>query len=225
MPQPTPPAPTPKPLPPFERSFKGAIALANWLKHHNYYVSNEQDVNLSEGIIWPAFKDAVERYRAKPIYLYRLDYLYNTSISLKAPDHFAILVPFGFNTCHQRFAVCKELCHILTDDNEVRANDPIAELNSALETATHLRNAPKCQGLSPLFQPKTLSSEDFCFLLALEILIPIKERDKIVTDALIAGIRTYDIALRLRIPESLVCFYIQSGYNTAYKRVQGSQLG
>src|ERR1022692_2729763 len=140
------PPPTPKPLPPFERSFKGAIALANWLKQHNYYVTREQGVNLSEGIIWPAFKDAVERYRGKPINLYRLTYLYNTSISLKAPDHFSILIPFGFNICHQRFAVCKELCHILTDDNDVRASDPIAELNSALETATQLRQAPKCQG-------------------------------------------------------------------------------
>ena len=59
---------------------------------------------------------------------------------------------------------------------------------------------------------------DFCFLLALEILIPINHRDAIMKSVSL-GVKTYDIAYGLRIPETLVKFFINSGYNKNYKSV------
>ena len=102
-------------------------------------------------------------------------------------------------------------------------SDPVIQLQGALQTVQLVQKSPKEFWKNPLFTDNPLSSENFCFLLALEILIPIKERDKMVTDVT-NGVRPYDVAFRLRIPELLVAFYVQSGYFYVFKRVL-SEMG
>src|SRR5271170_7145411 len=119
-------------FPVIERNFVGAIRLANWIKRNNWYVSAAAAVNVSEGCVWPGFGNAVMKHCGKRIDLYYIDYLRFISVVLKrGDDGFEILIPSSFNTCHRRFAVCKELCHVLTDDINVRADDPVDQLTSA----------------------------------------------------------------------------------------------
>jgi hypothetical protein len=213
--------------PRIERNFKGAIRVANWIKRNNWYASAGDIVNVSEGCVWPAFKNAVQGHHGKKIELHFREDLHFTSFSLVKGDPaecFEILIPTSFNFCHKRFAICKELCHIFTDDNSVRTHDPVATLNHALQTTISVQNPGRESGLSPIFTSVDISSEDFCFLLALEILIPVKDRDKMITEVVVNGVSTYDVACRLRIPEKLVKFFIGSGYNTFFKRAGGIEL-
>jgi hypothetical protein len=57
-------------------------------------------------------------------------------------------------------------------------------------------------------------------LLALEILVPICERDRMVKDFL-SGESAFNTALRLRIPETLVIFFVRSNYNLFFKQSGG----
>lgn len=206
-----------KKLPAYERNFEGAALLAHSIRNNNFYVHHK--VNVAEGCVWPAFKEAVKAYRGgKEINVHLRDDLNNTSILLDSGSCHDILIPASFNLCHQRFAICKELCHILTDDESVKADDIILQINTAIKTVFRVQNAQQLADQNPFFTSDKLSSEDFCFLLALEILIPIKERDGIMKNQAI-GVKTYDTACGLRIPETLVKFFINSGYNQHYKRV------
>lgn len=213
-----------KPLPKFQRNFKGVVGLANWLRNHNYYASH-YPVNLAEGGVWPGLKDAVQRYKGgKQIFRYYLSPMFLTDISIhiEKPDRFEILIPSIFNSCHKRFALCKELCHILTDDPTVSSRIPIEQLNRALIANKKVLGYKEFEfEINPLFSGIDLPAEEFCFLLAVEILIPVSQRDKLISDFRVKGITTYDIAVNLRIPESLVIFFIQSNYNFVFKRVGG----
>jgi hypothetical protein len=216
-----------KPLPKFQRNFKGVIGLANWLRNHNHYVSRHP-VNLAEGSVWPGLKNAVQRYKGgKEIVRYYLppSLLTDISIHIELPDKYEILIPEIFNPCHKRFAVCKELCHILTDDNYVSSHNPIEQLNRALVTNKKVLGYKESDlEINPFFSGVELQTEEFCFLLALEVLIPISKRDKIIADFRGKGTTTYDIAVSLRIPESLVIFFFQSNYNVAFKRIGGIEF-
>ena len=206
-----------KTLPAVVRNFEGAISLAHSIRNNNFYVHHR--ANVSEGCVWPAYKEAVKAYRGgKEINVHLRDDLYNTSILLDSGPCHDILIPASFNLCHQRFAVCKELCHILTDDKSVKTDDIILQLNTAIKTVYRVQNAQQLLDENPFFTSEKLSSEDFCFLLALEILIPINHRDAIMKSVSL-GVKTYDIAYGLRIPETLVKFFINSGYNKNYKSV------
>jgi hypothetical protein len=209
-------------IPHYDRNFKGAIGLANWIKNNHWFASNEP-VNITQGGVWPSFKNAVQKERGeREILRYYVDYLTTTSICKEVDHRFQILVPKTFNPCHRRFALCKELCHILTDNAPFKSHDPIAQLTRALQTVRQVLNSPKDSELSPLFTSTDLTSEDFCFLLALEILIPINKRDKIITDVKVTGTKTaYNVACDLRIPQSLVRFFIESYYNRAFKQAGG----
>ena len=183
-------------LPKYERNFKGAVGLANWIRNKHWYVHpkdqiekierenpQEEDdvVNIAQGGVWPLLKETVKTYRNdKPIFRYYLDYLHTISTCRELDDCFEILVPKTFNVCHRRFALCKELCHILTDDGPFKSHDPIDQLNKALQTVRKVLNSPRDAELSPLFTQTELPSEDFCFLLALDILIPVYRRDEII---------------------------------------------
>jgi hypothetical protein len=135
---------------------------------------------------------------------------------------YQILIPATFNVCHRRFALCKELCHILTDADPYKEHDVFAQLNRALRTVRNVVNANGDGDLSPFFTSTSLDSEDFCFLLALEILIPVNKRDQIILDVKVNGTKTpFMVATELRIPESLVWFFIDSSYNAIFKRVGG----
>jgi hypothetical protein len=215
-------------LPSVERSFVGAITLACWLKKHNYFCDPAHPSNVSEGKIWPSFRDAVVKYKEKEIRRYFVDYLNEISISFKdaAADCYDIIIPKSFNTCHRRFATCKELCHILTDDvdnNLVMECNPVMDLNRALETVRFVQKASTLLANNPLFTDNPLTSEGFCFLLTLEILIPIKDRPAIVYWHE-GRVPHYNIAYHLKIPEKLVDFFIESRYDHAWRRAGGPQI-
>ncbi len=211
-------------LPTFRRNFHDLVGLANWLREHNYYVS-AGPANLSEGGIWPGFKNAVKRYRGeKDILRYYVSsrILENITIHKEFSDCFKIWVPERYNPCHKRFALCKELCHILTDEESVKSTDHVSQLTRALNTVRQvLTSSETTPDVNPFFTAEELNSEDFNLLLAMEMLIPVHARDQFLSNIQMNKSSPYDIALYLRIPESLVTFFVQSGYNLAFKRVGG----
>lgn len=212
-------------LPNYERNFKGAIRLSNWLKAKHWYSSKGDPVNIAMGGVSPAFLNAVQNERKKYIEVhYRTD-LATTSICIEREKSFQILIPESFNSCHRRFALCKELCHVLTDDAHHRCHDPDRQIGRTLTTGMNVRNSVRDGELCPLFTLTELESEDFCFLLAMEIVIPVSKRDQIMADVKISAKKThYQVATELMIPQSLVRFFTDSPYHTEFKRLGGETL-
>jgi hypothetical protein len=212
-------------LPEFSRNFSGAVGLANWIKLNSGLFSETGDIEESQSHVWPEFKRYIERLRAVPINLFLRDELTTVTLALRTPpphESFSILVPSSFNHCYRRFAVCTELCHILTDDVSLESSDPVSQIEAALATLGRVQSGGIHGTANPLFLAPVLSSEDFCFLLSLELLIPIRDREKIVVDVMLRGVSCYDVAYRLRVPEQLIRFYVQSGYNNVFKQLGGS---
>jgi hypothetical protein len=192
-------------LPSIHRNFGGAISLAAWLKNNHVGLSTTICANIS-----PGFVDCVSKYKDKPVKFFWRPELKEISIYLKTPTEYVILIPQAFNHCHRRFALCKELCHVLTDDPTVAAKNPSEQLKIAIDCSELVRNKK-----SILFANE-LASEDFCFLLAMEMMIPASHREKIL-ERLTKGERAFDIAFGLRMPEALITYYRDSGYNQFYK--------
>jgi hypothetical protein len=211
-------------LPKYEHSFKGAVALANWLKRENWF---QPVPEIAAATFLPGFKNKVEDYhKPKRVVMYSpSDYLQNVSICIERAEGYEILLPQSFTFCEKKFAVCKELCHILTDDEDYKSHEPVEQIQHALQTDRKVLSSATDRELSLLFTDSKLSSEDFCFLLAMELLLPVEKRDNFITDVKVNGTKTpYDIALELKIPKSLVSFFIDSDYNAVFKRLGGAAL-
>lgn len=90
--------------------------------------------------------------------------------------------------CLQRLSIMKELAHCLTDDPSVRADSPGNQLKHA---TTHLTN----------FDPDALlSSEQFCYHLAFELMIPPHRREELERMKA-EGSSAFDIAVEVRVPQ------------------------
>jgi hypothetical protein len=157
--------------------------------------------------------------------MYRPDYLKNASICIERDDCYEIILPPTFNFCLSKFAACKELCHILTDGEEYVSHEPLEQIKRALQTDRKVLTSPGDKELSLLFTESKLSAEDFCFLLAMELLIPVDKRDEIITAVKVHGTKNaYDFAQELHMPKSLIEFFICSDYNATFKRLDGANL-
>jgi len=217
----------PKKFPDFVRNFEGAVGVANWLKQHHFDCA--APANIADGNVWPKFKNAVEAYKGKEIKLFFDADLTKESVKYELPSEVRIHIPQSFNLCHRRFAVCKELTHVLMDQYfpaQDSSQGPLAQLIHSLMTTQYVIESKRIAAeLNPLFQLDVkLPSEPFCFLLTMEILIPVKDRDTIITDITVKNKNTFDVASHYRIPESLVIFFAKSGYNFIFKRMGGSEI-
>ena len=192
-------------LPQFKRNFGGAIYLASWLKENYANISTTVRAQVS-----PNFVDCVTAITNKKIEFHFVPELTSTSICSQSPQFSRILIPHSFNLCHRRFALCKELCHVLTDDASVKAKNPSEQLSLARYCSEVVRNS------NPKFFAVDLNSEDFCFLLAMELMLPTSKRNQILEN-MGKGETAYDIAFSLQLPESLINFYRISEYNTFYQ--------
>ena len=105
-----------------------------------------------------------------------------------------IVLSRSITYCWKRFTLVKELCHILTDDGSVYAKNATEQIAHALV----MRNAFNAIA--------ALNSEEFCFLLAIELLIPLQRRTEIQAK-IKAGETDFNIANSLKIPEWIIHFY------------------
>jgi hypothetical protein len=212
--------------PTFERNFKGAIHYAHWLICNGWYDPNDRVTPCDELLKW--FKNKVQKHRNKEILVCRRRELFNTSVCIEYDDSYEILLPAdaSFNHCHQKFAVCKELCHILTDDGKYKSHQPFEQLTKALEVSDEVKDFSKDPELVHLLTSTHLeSSEDFCFLLAMEILIPLDRRDEIIRQVKVDGTKKiFDVAQELRLPQTVVKFFVESDYHATFKRIGGDKL-
>lgn len=106
--------------------------------------------------------------------------------------HRDIVISAVSTRCWKRFTLCKELCHVLTDDETVRAHRPVEQLSLAIKAKE---------------EPQTvISTESFCTIMAIELMIPPKHRpslrERVKNDE-----STWDIANDLKIPEWVIEFY------------------
>jgi hypothetical protein len=115
------------------------------------------------------------------------------------PQHAIVVVQNGLNNCWERFVVCKELCHLLTD----------TEADFAKSTGEQIINAK--QRKTPDMATTPFTSEEFNFYCAVEILFPWKQR-RWALDARRKGYSYFDIAKRFLIPAAIAEFYFESSY-------------
>jgi hypothetical protein len=190
------------PLPKVPRTLRGAIQLADHLLAENGgTLVNAFGTNVSPGLV-----DIAEKVVGVPVKFYVVPYAQSISICLRTSDGFQIIIPKTFNRCHFRFALCKELCHVISDDHSIRVSDPTAALQTARDSAHSVR-----ENSANLFLATELDSEHFCFVMALELLIPVLARKEILR-RLDRGDNSYDIAYPLAIPQKLVEFFHKSKY-------------
>jgi hypothetical protein len=216
------------PIPAFERNFKGAFNLAFWLVHNGWF--NPNDLVTIDGNILVWFREKIEKEKNKEVHYYYLNYV-KVSTFIEQEDCFEILLPHNvdFNYCHLNFAVCKELCHVLTDEGEFKSRDPFQQLFRALEICDEVID-PYLANL--LTKPHLPLSEDFCFLLAIELLIPIGRRNEIIAQfksdrakkRIIDEANLLNVARSLKIPKKVLTFFVLSDYHDIFNSLGGDNL-
>lgn len=198
----------PRALPPFDRTFAGAVKLARSLK--NDFVDLRHS---SQGNVTPGFLNAVKEHRPNAeVFFIEDPGLSSFFYILRTDDKCEVVYGITANKCYRRFGVCKELCHILTDDAQVRTTSPTFELQLAISVRTKFLLREQT-----LFTDK-LKSEEFCIFLALEIMLPEARREEILTRARL-GDNHYDIAKLFDVPEAYIAFFIESQYHTHWQKV------
>lgn len=106
----------------------------------------------------------------------------------------------SLNLCYRRFAVCKELAHLLIDNaQEHFTSDPIALIQQLIT------NVPMDDAATDL------GSEQFAALSAVEILIPWGHR-KMLRGMLEDGATDREVAEKIRVPEKIVNFFFRSKF-------------
>jgi hypothetical protein len=197
------------------RDFTGAIQLSLKIKRENFGISTTKFINVN-----PAFIEAVEKDAKVPINVNYDFQVTDLSVAFWGENRWVILIPEVFNYCHARFALCKELCHILTDDSTTRAKDPTSQILQALKLNRVIQE-PDSKTLEPLLDLQPWDSETYCFFLALEIMIPDSRREEMLR-LYNLGTPTLDIAHQIKMPETLVAFYFQSRYYSYRQQVLDS---
>jgi len=108
------------------------------------------------------------------------------------------------NVCWRRFVVAKEICHILY------APDSIEHLTGTPEEVEQLINKIMA-GVELVNADHATSCDSWTMLMALEILLPHHERDAVDSE-LANGKSVRDMALKYRLPEHWVRFYLSPDY-------------
>lgn len=107
---------------------------------------------------------------------------------------YTIVLARNSTWCWKRFTLCKELCHVLTDDGSVYARSAIEQLAHAIKIRQAFNALAK------------LNSEEFCFLLAIELMIPLQRRLEIGSRVK-KGEPDFNIANDLKMPEWIINYY------------------
>jgi Zn-dependent peptidase ImmA (M78 family) len=194
------------PLPHFKRTFAGAMQLAHWLKNNHFGIGTTNASNITPGLL-----DAVAAETGQTIEIHLRSELKTVSVCLKRGTKTCILIPKASNFCHRRYAMCKELCHVLTDDPSENANNPSEQLELAIRGSQSIRELD-----NRLFF-RSLGSEDFCMMLAVEMMLPESTRDDLTIALTSRQEPAFDVAYRLRIPEAFIKFYRDSIYSDVWK--------
>ena len=121
----------------------------------------------------------------------------------------------SLNPCWTRFAICKELCHILID-SEKSATKDIIKLASILVEEMPLGVIDMSDE-----EQEAWHSESLAELAALEILFPFSERSKIRAnlDRGYWNMPIYQIALTYKIPQ----YYVARGISSPYLDIMYSE--
>jgi len=121
-------------------------------------------------------------------------------------DAWTALITYNntLNICEKRFVVCKELMHVFDkEQSQVRNGDQYKILVTEIE-------------LRPINQSEQYISENTAQWMALLVLCPKIHRDKMVALAENDTISFFEVALKFRIPESVVQSLISEYYDSAY---------
>ncbi|HMP75376.1 MAG TPA: hypothetical protein PKE12_03670 [Kiritimatiellia bacterium] len=181
-------------LPGCPRSYLGVVRAASWLSR-KFPVNNDHGAAID-----PDFYKLIIRLTGCSISHYRSEPLQSVKgMMLKLYDgKFAVFVSPKQSYCWRRFTLCKELCHVLTDG----VWSPSGHVVTQLELAS---KPPSLTG--------ALSSEDFCFSLAVEIMIPDGFRDFAVANR--GRLTDLDLAEKIKAPEWVVTFFFEKLYATS----------
>jgi hypothetical protein len=109
-----------------------------------------------------------------------------------------ITISDKLNTCWGRFVACKELAHLLIDKKDDYTSDPIGLISSFM-VGGNLRI------------DKDIHSEHWASLAAIELLVPWRERNRILT-MVHAKKTNYEIASLFRVPERVIEYWRSQQY-------------
>jgi hypothetical protein len=109
-------------------------------------------------------------------------------------DHAKVWLSADLNLCWSRFVACKELMHLLADDQQHFARDPVHQIESVLRGYHWTLD-------------KALDSETFAVVLALEYLFRWECRPRLEDSTRGSN---FQIADRFKIPEAIVDGYFSS---------------
>lgn len=115
-------------------------------------------------------------------------------LKVKGKSEYQIVLSSSQTTCWKRFTLCKELCHMLTDDSSVYARNVTDQIAHAIKVRDAFRVTSE------------LNSEEFCFILAIELMIPLQRRAEI-RRKIKESESHFNIANSLKIPEWIINYY------------------
>jgi hypothetical protein len=122
------------------------------------------------------------------------------SILRRYKDHADIRLLDNLNTCWRRFAICKELAHlIMGDDQGQRAVDIPQQLEMALSITTHPRPG------------NTFTGEEFAWFVAMEMLLPKQDHGELMK-RWGNGETSMEIARSYWVPKAIVDLFFETPF-------------
>ncbi len=124
------------------------------------------------------------------------------------PNSWVVLITYDskLSASEQRFVWCKELMHIFDTEN------------GSTKTEAEYRGLLREIELKPIEPSEQYLTENQAKWLALLILCPKVQRDKIKAKAAEDGLSDYDVALSFRIPETIVTSLFSDYYDLYHDR-------
>ncbi len=132
----------------------------------------------------------------------------DTESMWEAPETWVALITYGddLNWCERRFVWCKELMHIFdTEDGQVKTPEQYRGLLTEIE-------------MRPIGPSESYLSENTAKWMALLILCPKEQRDRMMAEKKEKGLTDYDVALSFRIPQGVVSSLFSRYYDEYYDR-------
>ena len=113
---------------------------------------------------------------------------------------YEIAVAGRLNRCWMRFAILKELCQIVAFEENIFEpdhDDAVQQLQRAANVKRFLGHPDRVN--------QFLNSEDYCYLMAMELIIPRRKKTAIID--LLASSPTWDAADQIKAPEKIIEAY------------------
>lgn len=131
--------------------------------------------------------------------------------------HASIYFSASLNECWRRYVVCKEIMHCVLDDTDAKRTGSVEDVKLLGESLVN-------RAVAVLSKNEPFYTEIFAEILATEILFPVEIRESYVDDYRANRLTDMQIALRLKIPESIVRSALTPLYMDLSRTIRGRRF-